>query len=52
MNIYIHFKEKLSILTHYVHFQGICLLKIDVCLQLIVQIFIRDLQLMNAYSRS
>ena len=28
MNIYIHFKEKLSILTHYVQFQGIvCLLK-------------------------
>ena len=31
MNIYIHFKEKLSILTHYVHFPGIvCLLKMDV----------------------
>ena len=52
MNINIHFKEKISILTH-VHFQGIVrLLKMDVRLQLIVQIFIRDLQLMTAYSRS
>ena len=46
-------KEKFIILTHYVHVQGIvCLLKIDVRLQLIVQIFIHGLQLMIAYSSS
>ena len=53
MTIYIHFNEKLSILKHFVSFQGIvCLLKMDIRLKLIVQISFRDLQLMIAYSCS
>ena len=51
MKKYIEFNEKISILTHYVHFQCIvCLLKTGVRLQLIIQIFIHALQLMIVYS--